>query len=110
MNAAFIVGVIPKFTLTPGSARGSGALGQPQADGLPASGTGDLTVILDGVHQHLRVCTELARPRGGAHVAANFHHIALDRIVDRRDVERPDVVAQRHEASGEMQAKEARST
>ena len=47
------------------------------------------------VDEHVGAVAELARARGVAHVAADLGHVALDRVVDRHDVERAHVVALR---------------
>jgi hypothetical protein len=62
------------------------------------------------VNKHLRALAQLARTCRIAHVTANLGDLALDGIVDRRDVERPHAVTVCHEVPGEVQAEKARST
>jgi hypothetical protein len=58
------------------------------------------------VHEDVRTAAELARTRRVAHVAADLSDVALDGLVDRHDVERPDFVALSHEVPDEVEAEE----
>ncbi len=50
------------------------------------------------------------RARRVAHVAADLGQVTLDRVVDRHDVERADVVALRQQMPREVQAEKARTS
>ena len=64
----------------------------------------------DSIVERLRAFAELTRLRRIPHVASDLGYLALDRVVDRDDVERADFVALRHERAREMQAEKARAS
>jgi hypothetical protein len=59
------------------------------------------------VHEHVCAFAKLRRALGFAHVAADLGQVTLDRIVDRHDVERANVVTLLQQVPREVQAEKA---